>query len=60
MCYCVSDDGVSTDAMPASESVMVYSSSPSVSCAESGSDSVNSLSTAYHYLDKDRGYSSII
>jgi len=49
MGYCVSDDGVSADAMPASESVMVCSSSQSVSSAESGNDSVNSLSTSYHY-----------
>jgi len=47
--YWVSDDGVSTDVMPARESVMVYSSSQSVSSAESDSDSVNSLSTSYHY-----------
>ena len=38
MDYCVSDDGVIADAMP------------DVSSAESGSDSVNSLSnTGYHY-----------
>ena len=40
------DDRVSADVMPASESVMVYSSSQSVSSAESGSDSVNYLSTS--------------
>jgi len=45
----VSDDGVSADAMPASELVMVCSSSQSVSSTESGSDSVNSLSTSYQY-----------
>ena len=42
--YCVSDDGVSVDAMPASELVMVCSSSQSVSSAESGNDSVYCLS----------------
>jgi len=48
MGYCFSDDGVSADAMPASESVMVYSSSQSVSSTESGNDSVNSVSISYH------------
>ena len=50
----------SADAMPASELVMVYSSSQSVSSAKSGSDSVYSLSTSYHYLDKDHGCSNIM
>ena len=36
------------DAMPASE-LVVFSSSHSVSSAESGSDSVNYLSTSYQY-----------
>ena len=40
LCYWVSDDRVSAGSMPASESVMVYSSSQSVSSAESDSDSV--------------------
>ena len=43
----------SADAMPASESVMVCFSSQSASSAESGSDSVNCLSTSHHYQDKD-------
>ena len=50
----------SADAMPTSELVMVYSSSQSVSSAKSGSDSVYSLSTSYHYLDKDHGCSNIM
>jgi len=44
----------SADAMPASESVMVCFSSQSASSAESGSDSVNCLSTNHHYLGKDK------
>jgi len=40
LCYWVSDDGASAGAMPASESVMVYSSYQSVSSAESDSDYV--------------------
>ena len=41
--------GLGVDAMPASELVMVCSGSHSVSSAESGSDSVNCLSTSYQY-----------
>jgi len=50
---------ISASAMPPSELVMVCCSSQSVSSAESGNDSVNSLSTTTT-IRKMTGYSNIM